>query len=45
MDSSHVFKGMGFVKLLEKYLRYRIFRNIHGNGFFCKCGMSSMITE
>lgn len=40
MDSSHVFKGMGSVKLLEKYLRYRIFTNIRGNGFFCKCAMS-----
>lgn len=25
VDSSHVFKGMGSVKLLEKYLHYRIF--------------------
>lgn len=40
VDSSHVFKGMGFVKLLEKNLRYRIFTNIHGNSFFYKCGMS-----
>lgn len=40
VDSSHVFKGMGSVKLLEKYLRYRIFTNIRGNGFFCKCAMS-----
>lgn len=41
VDSSHVFKGMGSVKLLEKYLHYRIFTNLHGNDFFFKCGMSS----
>lgn len=35
LDSSHVFKGMGFVKLLKKKnLHYRIFTNIHGNDFF-----------
>ena len=41
VDSSHVFKDMGFVKWLEKFLHYRIFTNIRGNGFFCECGMSS----
>lgn len=29
------------MKLLEKYLHYRIFTNIRGSGFFCKCGLSS----
>lgn len=43
VDSSHAFKGMGSVKLLEKYLHYRILTNIRENGFFCKCDMSSMI--
>lgn len=37
MDFFDVFKGKGFVKLREKYLYCRIFINIYGNGFFCKC--------
>lgn len=41
VDSSHVFKGVGSVKLLEKYPHYRILTNIRGNDFFFKCGMSS----
>lgn len=41
VDSSHVFKGVGSVKLLEKYPHYRILTNIRGNDFFSKCGMSS----
>lgn len=46
VDASHAFEGMVFAKLLEKHLHCRLFfffTNIHGNSFFCKCGMSSMI--
>lgn len=43
VDSSLVYKGVGFMKLLGQHPCYRIFffTDIGGNGSFCECGMSS----